>query len=328
MLKLKNNANQERGIDMDLQLRDTHLRVLWVAGINYSKNSGVNPHVHDDFYQLLFVMEGEGTITINQHSFPSLAGHCYLIPQGVEHSFRFTQETTTLDFKFILEKELADVILAGNQTGPFFVTNKSEFMHLFQLSCSHLQAHPSTLLPYQIDAGFKYSLLSMMQDKSTLKISAGWQSPGSLESSPDHPGIQQLMDYLKKNLQSKVNLEDIANHMGFHPHYLIELPQTFRDHSHSIFADAAPGKVQRILTIHQSFHIRNCRNDRLKRPVFFPFILRSNRNFPLPIPGKDENSDRQGHHLRTGLHDRNPANRNKRMTHKCQAPSWLYHIQY
>jgi AraC family transcriptional regulator of arabinose operon len=227
MLKLKNNANQERGIDMDLQLRDTHLRVLWVAGINYSKNSGVNPHVHDDFYQLLFVMEGEGTITINQHSFPSLAGHCYLIPQGVEHSFRFTQETTTLDFKFILEKELADVILAGNQTGPFFVTNKSEFMHLFQLSCSHLQAHPSTLLPYQIDAGFKYSLLSMMQDKSTLKISAGWQSPGSLESSPDHPGIQQLMDYLKKNLQSKVNLEDIANHMGFHPHYLIEL---FRRH--------------------------------------------------------------------------------------------------
>jgi AraC-like DNA-binding protein len=212
---------------MNPKIRDSHLRVLWIARINYSKNSGVKPHIHDDFYQLLFVIEGVGMTTINSQSFPLLAGNCYLFQQGVEHSFRFTEETTTLDIKFALEKELAAAIFASGKTGPFFVTSKNQLIHLFQLSRNHLRDHPDTLLHYRIDSGFKYFFLSMILDQSTPGGSDDWVSPDFLEQPSNHPGIQFLIEYLNKNLQGKINLEEIANEMGFHPHYLIEL---FRKH--------------------------------------------------------------------------------------------------
>lgn len=201
-----------------MKVRDSQLQVLWMARIDYSKNSGVKMHSHD-FYQLQLVVDGEGTIEINGQSYPVLANHCYIFGKNIPHGFHFSKEAITIDVKFTLSKDLIQLIESSNLMGTCKVNNMDEFKRLFQLSSANLKS-PNTMLPFRIDVGLKNALLGMLQDniteynlfKNQLKIPV-------LETSEEFPMVQ----YLKQNLQSKVSLEDMARHFGFHPHYLIEI---------------------------------------------------------------------------------------------------------
>jgi AraC-like DNA-binding protein len=99
------------------------------------------------------------------------------------------------------------------------VNDIDEFKQLFQLSSANLK-NPNTLLPYRIDVGLKGALLGMLQDNITeYKLFKSQLKVPVQETNDGFPMVQ----YLKQNLQSKVSLEEMAHHFGFHPHYLIEL---------------------------------------------------------------------------------------------------------
>ncbi|MFB5189026.1 AraC family transcriptional regulator [Alicyclobacillus fastidiosus] len=204
------------------QLRDNQLRVLWIARIDYSRNSGVKPHVHDDFFQFILVTEGAGSIRVQDQSFPCRTGDGFLFEQGVEHSFHYTADTTTLDFKFIVQDELVDFIRTFNVLGPQMVTDTTQFAQLFHLSCANLRT-PNTMFPYRIDVGFKSALLSILHSNRGPATHNEIQSPIPQGVSSDHPIVQQMIAYLKEHLQSRVILQEVAGHMGYHPHYLIDL---------------------------------------------------------------------------------------------------------
>ncbi|MGM7721668.1 helix-turn-helix domain-containing protein [Metabacillus sp. Hm71] len=201
-----------------MKVRDSQLQVLWMARIDYLKNSGVKMHTHD-FYQLQLIIDGEGIIEINGQSYPVLANHCYIFEKNIPHEFHFSKETITIDAKFSLSKDLIQLIESSNLMGACKVNNIDEFKQLFQLSSANLK-NPNNLLPFQIDVGFKSALLGMLQDKITEYNSFKNQLKIPVrETDEGFPMVQ----YLKQNLQSKVSLEEMAAHFGFHPHYLIEL---------------------------------------------------------------------------------------------------------
>ncbi|KKI90987.1 hypothetical protein WQ54_17445 [Bacillus sp. SA1-12] len=201
-----------------MKVRDSQLQVLWMARIDYLKNSGVKMHSHD-FYQLQLIIDGEGIIEINGQSYPVLANHCYFFEKNIPHEFHFSKETITIDVKFTLSEDLIELIKFSNLMGAIKVNDIDEFKQLFQLSSANLK-NPNPLLPYRIDVGLKGALLGMLQDniaeyklfKSRLKVPVQ-------ETNKGFPMVQ----YLKQNLQSKVSLEEMAHHFGFHPHYLIEI---------------------------------------------------------------------------------------------------------
>ncbi|MCU7766944.1 helix-turn-helix domain-containing protein [Priestia megaterium] len=201
-----------------MKLRDSQLQVLWMARIDYSKNSGVKVHSHD-FYQLQLIISGEGIVEIDGHTYPVLPNHCYIFKKNVSHGFHFSKEAITIDIKFTLAQDFIQLIEVTNLGDTYHIDNMDEFKQLFQLSSLNLK-RPDNLIPYRIDVGLKSALLCMLHNsfsefnglKNSLKAPILETNDGFL-----------MVEYLKQNLQSKVSLEDMARHFGFHPHYLIEL---------------------------------------------------------------------------------------------------------
>lgn len=197
------------------RLRDSQLQVLWIARLDYAQNSGVKLHTHE-FYQLQLIIDGEGEIEIDGESYPVLGNHCYLFKKGIAHRFHFMKETVTFDFKFTVnDEDLASLIEGADFTGGRPIQQLKAFKELFQLSNKNVK-EPNPLLPFQIDAGFKSTLLGILQSQ----MSDGGQA--STDVSKSNEGFP-MVQYLKRNLHEKISLEDIASHFGFHPHYLIEL---------------------------------------------------------------------------------------------------------
>lgn len=199
-----------------MKLRDDQLQVLWIARVDYSKNSGIKEHAHD-FYQLLHIFDGEGTVDIEGQAYPVHPNCCYLFKKGASHSFYFTGEAVTIDIKFSLTAGLAQYIETKEWPAVRPFRNVAELKELFRLSTANLQeAHE--LLPFRIDARFKVILLELLRGDASRSTSDPIAAPVS-ETNEGFPMVQ----YLKQHLAAKINLEEMADHFGFHPHYLIEL---------------------------------------------------------------------------------------------------------
>jgi AraC-like DNA-binding protein len=87
----------------------------------------------------------------------------------------------------------------------------------FELSLKN-ERHPSPLLPFRIDCGFKGTIISMLLKK---QMDPSVRSAGRTASKPfdDFP----IAQFIRRHIGDKISLEDIAKHFGFHPHYLIKL---------------------------------------------------------------------------------------------------------
>lgn len=210
-------------------LRDAQLKTLWMARIDYSAKSGVNPHAHDDFYQLLIVLEGKGEVQIDGKHYPICGGYFYVFPQGVRHGFRFSAESITLDVKFsIYDEGLKQLFGAPDLLGPCDPEDLADMKHWFALSLKNVK-HPHPLLPYRIDSGFKGTLLSIIQKKRQDDATApSGPRAGGLRAGSKLKSDFPMAEYIRQRLADKITLEDIARHFGFHPHYLIKI---FNDHT-------------------------------------------------------------------------------------------------
>lgn len=205
---------------MNQKLRDDQLRILWISRIDYEENSGVKEHMHDNFFQFLFIIDGSGTIQIADQCYAIQANHYYFIPIGAKHQFRYTEKSITIDFKFVIESpQLRDMIMNSHIVQPNYSDCIRKVKELFMLSCSFIR-HPHPLIPYRIDVGFKSLLLELMQNDSAITHFENELEPVSEYHSDTGLAIT---DFLRRNIGKKITLEDIAQQYNFHPHYLIEL---------------------------------------------------------------------------------------------------------
>lgn len=200
--------------------RDAQLTVLWIARIDYAEGSGVNPHVHDGFCQLLIVLEGEGECRIDDRDYPIRRNHYYLFSQGGKHGFRFHAESITIDVKFrIYDANLQRLTASSPVYGSCADDDLNELKHWFTLSSDHAK-NPRALTPYRIDSGFKGTLLSIIQraaaeqDDPLPVLGASFKSGDA-----DFP----MADYLRKHLADNITLAQLADHFGYNARYLIKL---------------------------------------------------------------------------------------------------------
>lgn len=198
-----------------MKWRDSQLQVLWLARVDYSRNSGIRKHSHD-FYQLLQIIDGQGTIEIEGQSYPVLSNHCYLFNKGIAHGFHFTEDTITFDVKFAMAEPMEACLASREWSGGVPVRHLDRLKELFRLSSDNLkQSHP--LLPFRIDIGFKAIILDLIYDNDSPHAVQPLTPPVG-EAEESFPMVQ----YLKQNLSAKVSLEQMAEHFNFNPHYLIE----------------------------------------------------------------------------------------------------------
>ncbi|KZE76087.1 hypothetical protein AV654_24550 [Paenibacillus elgii] len=202
---------------MQNSIRDNQLRMLWSSRIDYSENSGVKPHSHADLYQLLLIISGSGTVQLGNQHLPITSNQYILLPQTIEHGFQFSEDTTTLDFKFqILCKEFRELVSDCNLMEPADINNLDQFKQVFKLSIAY-QKTKDSLLRYRIDVGFKAAFLFLLHARQSLKNSQRLTETSEVVSD------SAIVQFLREHIHTKITLAEIARHFGFHPHYFINL---------------------------------------------------------------------------------------------------------
>jgi AraC-like DNA-binding protein len=199
---------------MQESIRDSQVKLVWTARIDYMPNRIVEEHYHPDYYQLLLVLEGEGVIHIGMESFPVQDGCFYILCQDVPHQFEFTKNTITLDYKFLIScPELQSWV---HQQRPFGTCPKSQMEELklwFKTSLAY-KRKPEAWTPLRIDSGFKSTLISLFQtNENALQDSNHRIMQGSFP----------MAKYIEDHYQDKVTLEILSREFKFHPHYIIDM---------------------------------------------------------------------------------------------------------
>lgn len=194
--------------------RDTQLVLYWTARIDYDRNKGVASHSHDQFHQLLVLLEGQAEGRIGSDRFFLQKGDYVYFPKGVEHHFRFLSKAVTLDFKFAVPCAGLEAWIGSHPLyGPSGGTAVSELKHWFKLSLLH-RRHPRPHLPLLLDSGFKGTLLTLLAG------SAGHQETASLRMNEESFPIAK---YIRERLAEEVTVNRLAEAFNFHPHYLISM---------------------------------------------------------------------------------------------------------
>ncbi|MCS7458807.1 AraC family transcriptional regulator [Paenibacillus doosanensis] len=197
------------------RLRDSQLKLLWTARIDYSQGSRVEPHMHSDYDQLLVVLSGQGQAVIGGQSCEAKEGAAFLFLKGVSHSFRFTSSAITLDYKFqLLDGQLRDCLEEAEPSCLCGGTHLAELKRWHKMSL-HQMRNPKAHHPLGIESGLKGTLVTML-----LGEQAGWSD--SYAALPAAGDDEPIVRYVKTHFSDKITLDMLARQFGFNPNYLIK----------------------------------------------------------------------------------------------------------
>ncbi|WP_079909285.1 AraC family transcriptional regulator [Paenibacillus sp. 32352] len=200
-------------------LRDAQLTMLQIARNDYSEQRTISPHVHEHFHQLVIVHKGSGEMQFNDSLYPVAGRYYYLIPPNSRHAFYFKEESVAVDYKFKLNDEgLVHAIAESPSYGTCTNDDLVDLKQWFQLTMEFSKC-PDPLTLYRIDSGFKGTLLSLLQKSRGQRAEIQDASRMKDGAYSDFP----IAAYINEHLSEKLSLLDIANHFGFHPHYIIKI---------------------------------------------------------------------------------------------------------
>ena len=90
----------------------TGINILWLAKCKYMNGQSVNKHAHK-FFQYIYVVEGEGHITMGDMLYSFQKDYIYMIPVSVVHDFAAgdREELQTIEIKFeVVEEEILSLV--------------------------------------------------------------------------------------------------------------------------------------------------------------------------------------------------------------------------
>ncbi|NHN30181.1 helix-turn-helix transcriptional regulator [Paenibacillus agricola] len=197
-------------------LRDSQLQLLWTARIDYAEGSRVEAHQHADFDQFFIVLSGAGRVISAGESYVVQEGSAFLFMRGITHSFHFTEETLTLDFKFrLLDPALIDVLSHVQASCLCQGSDLSEIKQWYKLSLMQMRV-PESVHPLRIEAGFKSTLVSLLLNDASLPA-----GPSTVLANIDEN--EPIVAYMKINIAEKITLDRLSKRFGFNPNYLIKV---------------------------------------------------------------------------------------------------------
>ena len=67
------------------------IEILWMAESGYHDGASLREHVHQNYYQLHYVVEGEGLFCVGEETIPLRANMFCLVPPGTPHGIQSVQ---------------------------------------------------------------------------------------------------------------------------------------------------------------------------------------------------------------------------------------------
>lgn len=187
--------------------------VLWIARYDYEPEWRVLPHCHD-FFQLIYTLDGTGTVFLAEREVPLAEDRILLLPPGVEHSIAADRSRClkTLDTKFrVYERGLVTALSPLNPT-------VDDSNHRVRTVLEKMRIEGMKRQPWYRDlcnALLVQGLIALLRDNSA---DVGSPSVPQLENSD--AALLRAKEYIESHYAEDIGVRDIASSVGYSPEYL------------------------------------------------------------------------------------------------------------
>ncbi|UVI30752.1 helix-turn-helix transcriptional regulator [Paenibacillus spongiae] len=179
-------------------------------------------HLKDpEVNRLYYFMEGAGKVRIRSREYSPRPGQLFLLPAHVEQAFFTDKENTFRKYFCHFTLTIGEIHFFQLFHIPCFIEVpdrewlEARFLKLIELSQSQ-----SLTSPLQIKSVL-YEILTQFLDQALLHENEGdW---GIEAVTPAMTKINTIVSYIEANLAEKMNINELAGRLHFHPNYFIQL---------------------------------------------------------------------------------------------------------
>lgn len=217
MRKKKSNIVEISNVESSTVFND--ISVMWISRFDYLEGEYLPPHTHFDYYQMIYFLSGQCTVTINQE-LCHIDRPCILfVPAGIDHAISNISGTgiKTLDIKFrINSAKLRDKCVDINYLN--FDFDQVWFKNTFE-----------TILEEGVGKDYEYqSYCQLLLGEILLKLTRCSKGINFIPVDksqcfePEHASmlVVKLIAYVENNYKKDLNCSDFEDAMHFSYRYL------------------------------------------------------------------------------------------------------------
>lgn len=194
------------------------VEALWVARFDYEPNWVLKVHEHD-YYQLLYIIDGEGRCEVDGRTESMFKGEVFLFSPGKAHGLVPVGDSAvkTLDIKFLVgdveTRSMLDQIHPERIQGMSFVSELIERIREEGVSRAPFYKELCNLYLTQVIVGLLRT-----------EVSGGEQAETAFdtESSSSDMVCERFIDYVKDHYDDHLELGSIARSIGYHQSYICQ----------------------------------------------------------------------------------------------------------
>ena len=196
--------------------------VMWIGRLQYEPNFFLDSHKHD-FFQLFYILDGTGYMNDDYRQYHLHSDQLFFSPPGHYHSLCCDAKSPmrTIEIKFYIKNN--DLYGDLKNISGCMNADNSEIRHKLENLVGEA-SNKDTLSRDVINSEIFLILLKMLRRRNqnkpdeivfldTLDTSSdGYSGPSKVFS--------VMFEYIHKNLNTPISLEELANKVGYDPTYL------------------------------------------------------------------------------------------------------------
>ena len=195
--------------------------ILWVCDTIYTKGYHVKPHAHIDYYHLIYMREGNCTVTINNQVEELNSGSFMIaMPEDVHEICEIKSETPVKfwEIKFTLHSQLLKKAL--KESGHFFTADEVENGLLSDIIHNGFEnkLHMNTTAGRYFLLAFLYHVYA--EEMTRFDTECSVYCLRGIDTSSFSRATIETAQYIEKNYMNEVTLEQIGESIGYYKNYI------------------------------------------------------------------------------------------------------------
>lgn len=192
------------------------LEILWMAESGYHVGASLQEHQHQNYYQLHYIVEGDGTFVIQGQPYPVRAHNLILVPPEVSHGIQPVQSDTAQIFRMLevkftvfdqeLDAALKQIPIPAVSSAPKELLHQA-FSESLQTDIYGKKAASCLFLAW---------IYQTLRQYGTIGRQTGERS--------DHIRLtNQIKEYLNTHLSEEISLDAVGQAIGYTKNYLCQV---------------------------------------------------------------------------------------------------------
>ena len=181
-------------------MKPVKTKIHWITICTYPANGRVEDHSHE-FFHGIYVMKGSGDAQIDGRPRRLLPGHFYLFAPGKRHAFRNDQPEKLIAFE--IKFEFYDVQFSGEMARLPDCLEVSD-TPILPILCN---------IRREFLAGKAYhpEIIALNIQEIFLHLQRSATVLGQSAQAPVEDSLVDVIEYMEKNLDSNIRLQDLAD---------------------------------------------------------------------------------------------------------------------